>query len=79
VLPLITLLGFALPQLFSGALLVEVIFNYPGMGLLFWNAANQRDYPVILGVVVITGFLTILGNLLADLLYGLVDPRIQYN
>ncbi len=79
VLPLITLLGFSLPTLFSGALLVEVIFNYPGMGLLFWDAANQRDYPVILGVVVITGFLTIIGNLLADLLYGVVDPRIQYN
>ncbi|PSR33488.1 MAG: ABC transporter permease [Sulfobacillus benefaciens] len=79
VLPLITLLGFALPSLFSGVLLIEVIFNYPGMGLLFWDAANQRDYPIIMGVVVITGFLTILGNLLADLLYGLVDPRIQYN
>lgn len=79
VLPLITLLGFSLPNLFSGALLVEVIFNYPGMGLLFWDAANQRDYPVILGIVVITGFLTIIGNLLADLLYGVVDPRIQYN
>ncbi|AUW93661.1 ABC transporter permease [Sulfobacillus sp. hq2] len=79
VLPLITLLGFSLPNLFSGALLVEVIFNYPGMGLLFWDAANQRDYPVILGIVVITGFLTIIGNLLADLLYGIVDPRIQYN
>jgi peptide/nickel transport system permease protein len=79
VLPLITLLGFALPSLFSGVLLIEVIFNYPGMGLLFWDAANQRDYPIIMGVVVITGFLTIIGNLLADLLYGLVDPRIQYN
>ncbi len=79
VLPLITLLGFSLPNLFSGALLIEVIFNYPGMGLLFWDAANQRDYPVILGIVVITGFLTIIGNLLADLLYGMVDPRIQYN
>ncbi len=79
VLPLITLLGMALPNLFSGALLIEVIFNYPGMGLLFWDAANQRDYPIILGIVVITGFLTIIGNLLADLLYGLVDPRIQYN
>lgn len=79
VLPLITLLGFSLPSLFSGALLIEVIFNYPGMGLLFWDAANQRDYPIILGIVVITGFLTIIGNLLADLLYGVVDPRIQYN
>lgn len=78
VLPLITLLGFSLPNLFAGALYVEVVFNYPGMGLLFWNAANQRDYPIILGVVVITGVLTIVGNLLADLLYGLIDPRIKY-
>lgn len=79
ILPLITLLGFSLPNLFAGALYVEVVFNYPGMGLLFWNAANQRDYPIILGIVVITGVLTILGNLFADLLYGLIDPRIKYN
>ncbi len=78
ILPLITLLGFALPNLFSGALFVEVVFNYPGMGLLFWNAAIQRDYPIILGIVVLTGILTIIGNLLADLLYGLIDPRIKY-
>jgi peptide/nickel transport system permease protein len=79
ILPLVTLLGFALPSLFSGALFVEVVFNYPGMGLLFWNAAVQRDYPVILGIVVLTGLLTIVGNLLADLLYGLIDPRIKYS
>lgn len=78
ILPLITLLGFALPNLLAGALYIEVVFNYPGMGLLFWNAATQRDYPVVLGVVVLTGVLTIIGNLLADLLYGLIDPRIQY-
>ncbi|AEJ40546.1 binding-protein-dependent transport systems inner membrane component [Sulfobacillus acidophilus TPY] len=78
VLPLITLLGFSIPNLFAGALYVEVVFNYPGMGLLFWDAALQRDYPVIMGIVVITGVLTIVGNLLADLLYGLVDPRIKY-
>ncbi len=78
ILPLITLLGFALPNLFAGALFVEVVFNYPGMGLLFWNAALQRDYPIILGIVVLTGLLTIVGNLLADLLYGLIDPRIKY-
>lgn len=79
VLPLVTLLGFSLPNLFSGALFIEVVFNYPGMGLLFWNAANQRDYPIVLGIVVITGILTILGNLLADLLYGVIDPRIKYS
>jgi peptide/nickel transport system permease protein len=78
ILPLITLLGFALPSLFSGALFIEVVFNYPGMGLLFWNAALQRDYPTILGIVVLTGLLTIVGNLFADLLYGIIDPRIKY-
>lgn len=76
-LPLITLGGFSVPALFSGALVIEVIFNYPGMGLLFWNAANQRDYPVLLGIIVIVGFLTVLGNLIADLLYAWADPRIQ--
>lgn len=48
------------------------------MGLLFWNAAQQRDYPILLGIVIMIGVLTIVGNLLADLLYAVVDPRIQY-
>lgn len=79
VLPLITLFGLSVPALFGGALVIEEIFNYPGMGLLYWNAANDRDYPVLLAVVVFLGTITILGNLIADLLYGLVDPRISYN
>lgn len=78
-LPLITLAGMSLPLLFSGALIIEMIFDYPGMGLLFWDAAQARDYPVLLGIVVVVGFLTVLGNFLADILYGIVDPRIQYN
>lgn len=78
-LPLITLLGLSIPHLFAGALLVEEIFNYPGLGLLFWTAAIQRDYPVVLGGIVITGFLTVLGNIIADVLYAFVDPRIQYS
>ncbi len=77
-LPLITLVGMSLPGLFSGALIIEIIFDYPGMGLLFWNAAQQRDYPILLGIVIMVGVLTILGNLLADILYAVVDPRIQY-
>ena len=77
-LPLITLMGMSLPGLFSGALIIEIIFDYPGMGLLFWNAAQQRDYPILLGIVIMVGVLTILGNLLANLLYAVVDPRIQY-
>jgi peptide/nickel transport system permease protein len=78
IMPLITLFGLSLPALFSGALLIEVVFNYPGLGLLFYNAAIQRDYPVVLGGVVVIGTLTVLGNLIADVLYSLVDPRIQY-
>lgn len=77
-LPLITLMGLSLPFLFSGALIIEVIFDYPGMGLLFWNAAQARDYPILLGIVLIVGVLTILGNLLADILYGWADPRIKF-
>lgn len=78
VLPLITLAGLSLPTMFGGALLIEMVFNYPGMGLLFWTAAQSRDYPVLLGILVLIGCLTILGNLLADLCYALVDPRVRY-
>lgn len=78
-LPIITLFGLSLPTLFGGALIVEEVFNYPGIGLLFWNAAFQRDYPILLGIVVMTGVLTVLGNLVADVLYSLADPRIQYD
>jgi peptide/nickel transport system permease protein len=79
VLPIITLFGLSIPSLFGGALVVELIFNYPGIGLLTWNAAFQRDYPIILGTVMMVGVLTVAGNLIADLLYGLVDPRITYS
>lgn len=79
VLPLITLLGLSLPSLFAGAIFVEEIFNYPGMGLLFWHAVNDRDYPILLGVIMLLGFITIIGNLLADILYAIIDPRIQYD
>ncbi len=78
-LPLITILGLSLPFLLSGAVIIETVFNYPGMGLLFWNAANSRDYPIIQGIVVIVGVITVAGNLLADVLYGWADPRIRYS
>lgn len=78
-LPLVTLLGLSIPGIFSGALIVESVFNYPGLGLLFWNAAIQKDYPIVLGTTVVIGVLTILGNLVADLLYAVADPRIQYS
>jgi len=74
----ITLLGLSIPYIFSGALIVEALFNYPGMGLLFWNAASSRDYPVILGVTLVVALATVAGNLVADLVYAIVDPRIRY-
>jgi peptide/nickel transport system permease protein len=74
----ITLLGLSIPYIFSGALIVEALFNYPGMGLLFWNAAESRDYPVVLGVTLIVALATVVGNLAADLVYAVADPRIRY-
>jgi len=74
----ITLLGLSIPYIFSGALIVEALFNYPGMGLLFWNAASSRDYPVVLGVTLIVSLATVIGNLAADLVYSIVDPRVRY-
>lgn len=76
-IPIVTLLGLSLPGIFSGALITEAVFNYPGMGLLFWDAAQNRDYPVLLGVTVIVAFATVLGNLLADIGYAVVDPRVR--
>jgi len=72
------LLGLQLPTLLSGALLVEVIFSWPGMGQLAYTAATQRDYTMLMSLVVVTSTLVIFGNLLADILYGVLDPRVRY-
>jgi len=77
-LPVITLIGFSIPGLIGGSFIIETIFAWPGMGRLGYTAIMARDYPVIMGVGVISAILTLLGNLLADLLYALVDPRIRY-
>jgi peptide/nickel transport system permease protein len=77
-LPVVTLLGGLLPTVLSGALVTEYVFAWPGVGLLFYEAASGRDYPVLLGVLTMTTFATILGTLLADVGYGLVDPRVRY-
>lgn len=78
-IPLITIFGGLLPALFAGAALTESVTSWPGMGTLFLRAAGERDYPVLMGVVLFLTILTIVGNLLADLAYGLVDPRVRYN
>jgi peptide/nickel transport system permease protein len=76
-MPMITLLGYALPALFSGALITEVVFNLPGLGLLYINSAEQADYATMLGLTVLITIATILGSLLADLGYAAVDPRVR--
>jgi peptide/nickel transport system permease protein len=77
-LPVITLVGLSLPGIMGGALITESVFNYPGMGLLYWNSALSQDYPVMLGVTMVVGLATIAGNLIADLLYAVADPRVRY-
>jgi peptide/nickel transport system permease protein len=76
-LPLITLLGLTIPELFAGALIIEQIFAYPGMGQLAFDAAIDKDYPLIMGTVLVASVLVLVGNLLADVAYSLVDPRIR--
>lgn len=78
-IPFITLLGGTLPALFGGAVITEQIFAYPGLGQLFWQSATDRDYATLLGMTVISAVLVILGNLLSDVLYGVVDPRVRYD
>lgn len=76
-LPLVTILGLSLPGLIGGSVIIETIFALPGMGQLMVQAVFERDYPVIMGNLVIVSVLTLAANFLADLAYGLVDPRIR--
>lgn len=76
-LPLVTLVGLTIPDLFGGALIVENVFAYPGIGQVTIDALNQSDYSVAMAAIMMLGFLTVVGNLLADLLYGVLDPRVR--
>lgn len=77
-LPVVTILGLSLPGLIGGSVIVESIFAIPGMGQLMVQSVFQRDYPVIMGNLVIVATLTLVANLIADVTYGLVDPRIRF-
>ena len=77
-IPFITLIGLSLPALVAGAVITEAIFSYPGLGSLTINAIGANDFPVVYATGMLTGFFVILGNLVADILYGVVDPRIKY-
>jgi peptide/nickel transport system permease protein len=76
-IPLLTLLGLSLPAIVSGALIVENVFNYPGMGLLTVQAAFNDDIPVVLGTTLVITVATVIGSLMADILYAVADPRIR--
>lgn len=78
VLPTITLVGLSLPGVLSGAIVVEALFNYPGMGWLFWTATGAHDFPVLMGFTIVVAAATVVGNLLADVAYTVADPRIRY-
>ena len=76
---IVTLLGLQLPVVIGGAIFIEYVFNYPGMGLLFFQAAEATDLQLMLAITVITTVVTILGNLLADIGYAMLDPRVRYS
>jgi peptide/nickel transport system permease protein len=76
-LPLITNIGFTLPALFGGALFVEQVFSWPGMGRLAFDAISQRDAPVVIGCTLVGSGAVVLGSLIADALYAVADPRMR--
>jgi peptide/nickel transport system permease protein len=77
-LPLVTVLGLELPRLLSGAMVTEVVFSWPGIGRLLHASLVARDYPVVLGTLIVAGMAVLIVNLITDLLYGVLDPRVRY-
>lgn len=77
-IPIATLLGLSLPFIIAGALITEAVFNYPGMGYLFYQSAQNQDYPVLLGFTMVVAAATVIGSLLADIAYAVLDPRVRY-
>ena len=77
-LPVITIIGLMLPSFFGGSVIVEQVFGWPGIGKLFIDSVFQRDYPVIMALTLISATLVVLSNLVADIAYAIVDPRIEY-
>ncbi len=75
--PILQVFALSFPALLNGSLVTEVVFSWPGMGSLTFNAILSRDYPVILGATALSGTMVVLGNLLADLLHGVIDPRVR--
>ncbi len=77
-IPILTVIGLSLPNLIAGAVFIETIFGWPGLGRLYIDGAQSRDYPMVLGMALITALMVLVANLLTDITYALVDPRIRY-
>jgi peptide/nickel transport system permease protein len=77
-IPFVTVVGIDVPLYLTGAVLTETVFSWPGMGRLFYDALSARDYPILMGILMLGAVLIVLGNLIADVLYGVLDPRISY-
>jgi peptide/nickel transport system permease protein len=77
-IPILTVIGLSLPNLIAGAVFIETIFAWPGLGRLYIDGAQSRDYPMVLGMALITALMVLVANLLTDITYALVDPRIRY-
>jgi len=78
-IPLVTLFALDFPYIFTGSIYVELIFSWPGMGRLFYDSAVHRDYPVMMGILIISACLIIICNLAADVAYSYLDPRVRYD
>jgi len=77
-IPLITLMSLTFPFVLSGSVILETIFNWPGLGRLFFDSVMRRDYPTVMGLSVITASLVLVTTIMADIAYGFVDPRVSY-
>ena len=78
-IPVVTILALDLPGMFGGALFTETIFSWPGMGRLFIRSAERSDYDLLMGIILINGFLILFFNLFADIIYAILDPRVRYS
>ncbi len=78
-IPLVTVVAIDIPLYLTGAVLTETVFSWPGMGRLFYDSLTKRDYPMLMGILILGAVLIVIGNLIADLLYGILDPRIKYS
>jgi peptide/nickel transport system permease protein len=78
-LPVVTNVGLEIPFLFTGAIVTETIFSWPGMGRQFIQATASFDYPVLMGILIVTSLIVVIANLVADVAYAIVDPRVKYD